>query len=76
MLLDISGEEMAPKAEHITENSMKTLRENGLGVRAWGVFNIPLMKKMCPLKVDDMTVNFPDRLFQLLNQAKCSHFFT
>jgi glycerophosphoryl diester phosphodiesterase len=65
-LLGISGEEMAPKAEFITGEMMKTLRENGLGVRAWGVSNILLMKKMCAMNVDGMTVNFPDRLFQYL----------
>lgn len=65
-LLGISGEEMAPKAEVITVEMMAALRENGLGVRAWGVSNILLMKKMCAMNVDGMTVNFPDRLFQYL----------
>ena len=46
---------------------MKTWRKAGLGVRAWGVQNVALMKKMCQLGVDGMTVNFPDRLFQYCN---------
>ncbi len=66
-LLRISGEEMAPKAEYITEDLMNTLRKRGLGVRAWGVSNVPIMKKMCQLNVDGMTVNFPDRLFEWLH---------
>ena len=45
---------------------MKKWRDNGFGVRAWGVYNTSLMKKMCELQVDGMTVNFPDRLFQYL----------
>ena len=65
-LLAIGGEEMAPKAEHITNDMMKNLRNAGLGVRAWGVANVALMKKMCELKVDGMTVNFPDRLHQYI----------
>ncbi len=69
-LLSISGEEMAPKAEFITEDLMKKLRECGLGVRAWGVFNVLLMKRMCRFGVDGMTVNFPDRLAQYLHYAK------
>lgn len=69
-LLDIDGEELAPQAEYITEEIMEKLRKLNLGVRAWGVFNISLMKKMCTLKVDGMTVNFPDRLHQFLNQVK------
>ena len=69
-ILDIGGEEIAPKAENITEELMEKLRKLNLGVRAWGVFNISLMKKMCTLEVDGMTVNFPDRLHQFLNQVK------
>ncbi len=65
-LLDISGEEMAPQAEYITDDMVKKLRSKGLGIRAWGVFNLSLMKKMCMLNIDGMTVNFPDRLYQYL----------
>lgn len=63
----IGGEEMAPKAENITENIVKQLRSAGLGIRAWGVSNTAIMKKMCHLGVDGMTVNFPDRLYQYWN---------
>ncbi len=66
MLCDIGGEEIAPKAEGITGDIMQKLRNLNLGVRAWGVYNIDLMKKMCDLKVDGMTVNFPDRLHQYM----------
>lgn len=63
-LLSIGGEEMAPKAELVTAELMEKWRNASLGVRAWGIQNIELMKKMCMFKVDGMTVNFPDRLFQ------------
>lgn len=66
-LLAIGGEEMSPKAECVTEDMVKRLKEQGLGIRAWGVFNVSLMKKMCLLHVDGMTVNFPDRLHQYLH---------
>ncbi len=66
-LLSIGGEEMAPMAEKVTAEMMKKWRGAGLGVRAWGVSNVPLMKKMCDMEVDGMTVNFPDRLFQYIN---------
>ncbi|MBQ4518962.1 MAG: glycerophosphodiester phosphodiesterase [Clostridia bacterium] len=69
-LLDIGGEELAPKAENITAELVEKLRTVNLGVRAWGVFNISLMKKMCELKVDGMTVNFLDRLYQFLQRSK------
>lgn len=67
MLRDINGEEMAPDANSITDEVMAKLRDLNLGVRAWGVTSVALMKKMCMLKVDGMTVNFPDRLFQFTN---------
>lgn len=69
-LNDIGGEEIAPMAKCITEEFMEKLRKLNLGVRAWGVFDISLMKKMCALKVDGMTVNFPDRLHQFFNLSK------
>lgn len=67
-LLSVGGEELAPKAENITEELMQKWRLKGLGVRAWGVSSTEIMKKMCDLKVDGMTVNFPDRLFNYINK--------
>lgn len=66
-LRSIGGEEIAPKADHITEEAMKTWQKAGLGVRAWDVGSVAIMKRMCQLGVDGMTVNFPDRLFQYCN---------
>ena len=69
-LLSIGGEEIAPKAEYIKETSIKKWRSAGLGVRAWGVSGLKVMKDMCDLSVDGMTVNFPDRLTQYINSIK------
>lgn len=69
-LLSIGGEEMAPVAQKVTTELMKKWRSAGLGVRAWGVSSIDLMKKMCMFGVDGMTVNFPDRLFQYLKTTE------
>ena len=66
-LLEIGGEEIAPKAELLSVELMEKCRKAGLGVRAWGVFNVALMKKMCGLCVDGMTVNFPERLQEYLH---------
>lgn len=63
-LQSIGGEEVAPKAGNITKALVDMIRNNGLGVRAWGVSSVELMKKMYCLQVDGMTVNFPDRLYQ------------
>ena len=63
----ICAEEIALKADLITEDFVQYIRNNGLGIRAWGVSSLALMKKMCCLGVDGMTVNFPDRLFEYLH---------
>lgn len=65
-LKSIGGEELAPVATEITEERIADWRSQGFGVRAWGVTRVELMKEMCRLGVDGMTVNFPDRLFQYL----------
>lgn len=64
----IGGEELAPVATEITEERIADWRSQGFGVRAWGVTRVELMKEMCRLGVDGMTVNFPDRLFQYLTR--------
>lgn len=64
----IGGEELAPVAAEITEERIAYWRSRGFGVRAWGVSRVELMKEMCRLGVDGMTVNFPDRLFQYLSK--------
>jgi glycerophosphoryl diester phosphodiesterase len=66
-LLAIGGEEMAPKASDITPELVAKLREQGMGIRAWGVSSVAIMKQMCQLGIDGMTVNFPDRLYQYWN---------
>ena len=69
-ILAIGGEELAPKAELLTAESIQMCREVGRGVRAWGVFNVGLMKKMCALNVDGMTVNFPDELWKYESELR------
>ncbi len=67
LLKEIGGEEIVPHAGNITEQLVAKWKGAGLGVRAWGVSNVTLMKKMCNLRIDGMTVNFPDRLYQYLH---------
>ncbi len=69
-LLAFGGEEIAPEAIAVTKEKIEAWRNKGLGVRAWGVTSIALMKKMADLEVDGMTVNFPDRLFEYLSRNK------
>ena len=66
-LLSIGGEEICPIENLTTEESVLSWRRRGLGVRAWGIKDVSAMKRMCALRVDGMTVNFPDRLCQYLS---------
>ena len=67
-LLAIGGYEICPKAETLTHELVDEWHSLGLGVRAWGVFNTDLMKMAYELGVDGMTVNFPDKLVELMSK--------
>lgn len=62
--------QICPKADILTPEWNQRLRDAGFSVRAWGIENEELMKRMMALKVDGMTVNFPDVLYAYLNQQK------
>lgn len=59
-------EEYCPDAAWLTEEMAEAVRRRGMGLRAWGVRDQELMRRMVELKVDGMTVNFPDKLAALL----------
>lgn len=67
-LLRIKGNQICPKADFISETDIELANTNGLGVRLWGINNEEIMKKVYKLNVEGMTVNFPDRLIELLNK--------
>lgn len=64
----IGGEELCPKAEHLTPELVKAWHEMGYNVRAWGVANTDIMKHACECGADGMTVNFPDLLVKYKNE--------
>ena len=65
-VLSIGAYEICPKAETLTKELVDLWHSLGLGVRAWGIYNTDLMKMAYDLGVDGMTVNFPDKLVELL----------
>ncbi|MBQ8082048.1 MAG: hypothetical protein IJ240_09160 [Clostridia bacterium] len=79
-LTDVLSDELMDEAEHsgipqicpraavLTEPWNQKLRERGFSVRAWDVDDEKIMRRMIDLKVDGMTVNFPDRLKMALDQ--------
>lgn len=66
-LLKINGSQICPPADLIYKEDISLALKNGLNVRLWGVKNIELMMKVYKLNIEGMTVNFPDKLYELLN---------
>lgn len=58
--------QLCPKADAVTPELVARLRGAGFNVRAWGVSNEELMRRMVDAGVDGMTVNFPDKLMAYL----------
>lgn len=69
-LLKIHGNQICPEGMKVSEEEIKLARENGLSVRLWGIYDEEIMKKVYSLDIDGMTVNFPDKLNQLLEDKE------
>lgn len=65
---EIGGEQLCPKASNITREQIAEYHAMGFSVRAWGVANEELMRRMVDDGADGMTVNFPDRLTAYWNE--------
>ena len=61
--------QICPKAAIVTPELVDRLHGEGFVVRAWGVANADLMKRVVQAKADGMTVNFPDKLFEYLKNG-------
>ncbi len=60
--------QLCPKASILTKEWNDRLRSEGFSVRAWGIDNEQVMRDMLDLKVDGMTINFPDVLVAALKK--------
>lgn len=72
-VLKINGNQICPKADLITKEDIQIANNNGLGVRLWGISNEEIMEKVYKLNIEGMTVNFPDKLIQLLKTNMEEH---
>ena len=61
-LIAIGGQELCPHSSLITEDNVAKWHAEGLRVRAWGITDEDIMKKVYDCGADGMTVNFPDKL--------------
>lgn len=67
-LVQLDGSQICPKACFVTEEGISLAKQNNLGVRLWGIINEEIMKKVYKLDIEGMTVNFPDKLKELLKE--------
>lgn len=67
-LKKIDGTQICPSADRVCAEDIELAMNNGLEVRLWGVVNTELMRKVYRLNIAGMTVNFPDKLQELLDQ--------
>ncbi len=64
----INGTQICPEASKTEQADVDLAHANGLEVRAWGVADETLMVKMYNMNIEGMTVNFPDKLYELMNK--------
>ena len=62
-------EHICPPASKISEKEILNAQSNDLFVRAFGVNNEKLMKKVVDIGVDGMTIDFPDKLMKYLKDS-------
>lgn len=70
---EISGEQLCPKAENLTSAKVEEWHRMGYSIRAWGVSDTELMKRVYDCGAGGMTVNFPDRLRAYMDQNFSAH---
>lgn len=73
-LQKIRGTQICPKATSVSEEEIELAHQSGLEVRLWGVSTEEILEKVCFLKTEGMTVNFPDRLNEIRKKIKLNHF--
>ncbi|MFD0676531.1 MULTISPECIES: glycerophosphodiester phosphodiesterase [unclassified Paenibacillus] len=65
-LRELKAQQLCPRAETVTEENVRAIKQHGFEVRAWKVSSEALMKHCLSCGVDGMTVNFPDKLSDAL----------
>lgn len=65
-LKTLHGTQISPRATLVDEAQVELAKANGLKVRLWGVKDPDIMREVYPLDTEGMTVNFPDKLVELM----------
>lgn len=69
-LLKINGSQICPRARNTEPEDMELAKANGLSVRFWGISDETVMREMYKYDSEGMTVNFPDKLVELMANDK------
>ncbi len=69
-LIDMKADEICPEAKNVTKEQVAAWHRLGFNVRAWGVTDENVMKKVYDAGADGMTVNFPDKILQYIKETK------
>jgi glycerophosphoryl diester phosphodiesterase len=62
--------QLCPWAPVVTPELVRRVHAAGFVVRAWGVANEALMRRVVDAGADGMTVNFPDKLLAYLRSVR------
>ena len=65
-MLKIKGNQICAKANNVTKEDIIKANNHSIGVRLWGIDDKNTMKDVYKLKIEGMTVNFPDKLMKLV----------
>jgi glycerophosphoryl diester phosphodiesterase len=65
-LVAMGAAEICPHGRDVTPENVEKWHARGLNVRAWGIANEEIMKRVCDAGADGMTVNFPDLLLRYI----------
>lgn len=63
----IAINQICPNAQTVTEPEIEFIRKNGFEIRFWGVKDENIMRRALQWESEGMTVNFPDKLQELIN---------
>lgn len=69
-LLEMGAEELCPEGRDITPERVAAWHALGLNVRAWGISDTEIMRRVYDAGADGMTVNFPDLLVDYIAQKR------
>lgn len=70
-ILRIYGNQICPQASLVTTKDIELAKSKKIGVRLWGIYDENIMKRVLNYDIEGMTVNYPDKLIEIMNNRNC-----